>query len=69
MPFFRRKFRVKTLAGRGAGDEGDDMAHFDALKSILQENYATTKEDFDALDDDLKESFNAALGSLADAFA
>ena len=64
MVFFRRKFKVRARDSRGLGDEA-----LEGLKAAFgEEGYPGTKEDFDNLGTDDKESFIAALGDLGQYF-
>ena len=59
-----KQIRVRANAARGGATD----AARDALLDLLVENYTSTKELFDALDDEGKEAFREGLGDLADGF-
>merc|ERR1719410_1717107 len=69
MVFFRRKFKVRARDSRGQGTESGEATAPEALKALLgEEGYPETKEDYDNLGTDDKESFIAALGDLGPMF-
>ena len=59
-----KQVRVRANSARGGATD----AARDALVDLLVDNYATTKELFDTLDDEGKAAFRKGLGDLAEGF-